>query len=200
MTGATPTARLFFALWPHALQVSQQPQDRTRKQLARLAKHLADQYAGRCIRPEQLHLTLVFIGEVDGSVIPVLREVGARVQCASFKLLLDKLHCWGKGKIIAAGVSQPCSELSLLAQAVRDQLDAAGVGYDTIRFVPHVTLVRNASREPRQMLWPELIAPITWQATHWSLVQSSPTRQGSSYQSLADWALTPPDIHEPHCV
>lgn len=188
---AASTVRLFFALWP---------QDKVRKQLARLARRMANQCAGRCVRPENLHLTLVFIGEADCSVIPVLREAGARIQRSSFELLLDKLYCWGRGNIIAAGISQPCSELDSLAQELRDQLDAAGVGYDTIQFMPHVTLVRNARHHPGQARWPEAIPPIAWKATHWSLVQSRPIQFRSAYQSLADWTLTPPDIHESHCV
>ncbi|WP_287719822.1 2'-5' RNA ligase family protein [Nitrosomonas sp.] len=59
MSDAASSVRLFFALWP---------QEEARKQLARLARRIADQCAGRCVRPENLHLTLAFIGEVDSSV------------------------------------------------------------------------------------------------------------------------------------
>lgn len=187
MSSVAPSVRLFFALWP---------QEAVRKQLARLARRIADQCAGRCVRPENLHLTLAFIGEVDSSVVPILRQAGSVIHRTSFDLLLDKLHCWGKGSIIAAGVSQPCGELTVLVQDLRNQLSAAGVRYDTVKFVPHVTLVRNAKREPEQKHFPETIPPIDWVADRWSLVQSRPTPYGSAYQSLADWALASQDFDE----
>lgn len=189
MSSVAPSVRLFFALWP---------QEAVRKQLARLARRIADQCAGRCVRPENLHLTLAFIGEVDSSVVPILRQAGSAIHRTSFDLLLDKLHCWGKGSIIVAGVSQPCGELTVLVQDLRNQLSAAGVRYDTVKFVPHVTLVRNAKREPEQKHFPETIPPVAWAADRWSLVQSRPTPYGSAYQSLADWALASQDFDEHH--
>lgn len=189
MSSVAPSVRLFFALWP---------QEEARKQLARLARRIADQCAGRCVRPENLHLTLAFIGEVDSSVVPILRQAGSAIHRTSFDLLLDKLHCWGKGSIIAAGVSQPCGELVMLVQDLQDQFSAAGIRYDTVKFVPHVTLVRNAKQEPEQEHFPEMIPPVAWTASRWSLLQSQLTPHGPVYQSLADWVLASQDSDEHH--
>lgn len=191
MPDAAPFVRLFFAL---------RPQERVRKQLARLARKIADQCAGRCVRPENLHLTLAFIGQVDSSIVPVLRQAGSAIHHTSFDLLLDRLHYWKKGSIISAGISQPCHELVVLVQDLRDQFSAAGICCDTVKFVPHVTLVRNAKQEPEQERFPETIPPIVWVADRWSLVQSRPTSYGSAYQSLADWTLASQDSDEHHRI
>lgn len=186
---AASSLRLFFALWP---------QEEVRKQLTRLAIKIADQHGGRCVRSENLHLTLAFIGQVDSGIVPVLRQAGSAVHRTSFNLLLDKLHYWGKDGIISAGISQPCSELAALAQDLREQFSAAGIRYDTVKFVPHVTLVRNAKREPEQKHFPETIPPVAWTAARWSLVQSRLTPHGPVYQSLADWVLASQDSDEHH--
>ena len=67
-TGSTGrTVRVFFAIWPD---------NAAQKQLAALAKQLQAESlcGGRKIKPENIHLTLVFVGEVDsrqaGSAIP----------------------------------------------------------------------------------------------------------------------------------
>ncbi|MCC6917507.1 RNA 2',3'-cyclic phosphodiesterase [Nitrosomonas sp.] len=180
MSDTSSPVRLFFALWPP---------EAVREQLARLARKIADHCPGRPVRPENLHLTLAFLGETDRNMIPALRQAGSVIQNVSFDLLLDKLYCWGKGNIIAAGISQNSHELAALAQELRNQLTAAGVRYDMVKFVPHVTLVRNAKCNHIS----EIIRPVTWTATHWSLVQSRLSQYGSVYQSLADWTLAPPD-------
>lgn len=189
MPDAASSVRLFFALWP---------QEEVRKQLARLARRLADQCGGRCVRPENLHLTLAFIGQVDSSIVPVLRQAGSAIRHTSFDLLLDRLHYWKKGSIISAGISQPCHELVVLVQDFRDQFSAAGIRYNTVKFVPHVTLVRNVKQEPEQEHFPETIPPIAWTAARWSLVQSRLTPHGPIYQSLADWVLASQDSDEHH--
>lgn len=180
MSGTSSSARLFFALWPP---------EAARKQLARLAREIADQCLGRPVRPENLHLTLAFLGETDCSMIPVLREAGSAIHRAPFDLLLDKLYYWGRGNLVAAGISQDCNELGALVQELRNQFTAAGVRHDAVKFVPHVTLVRNTKRDYP----PEIMPPVAWTAAHWSLVQSRLSQRGSVYQSLADWTLAPPD-------
>lgn len=165
------------------------PPEATRKQLARLARKIADRCLGYPVKPENLHLTLAFLGETDCNTIPALREAGSAIRHAPFDLLLDKLYYWGKGNLVAAGISQNCNELEALAQELRNQFTAAGVRYDTVKFVPHVTLVRNTKRDYP----PEIMPPVAWTVAHWSLVQSRLSQRGSVYQSLADWTLAPPD-------
>lgn len=191
MPDVASSVRLFFALWP---------QEEVRKQLARLARRMADQCGGRCMRPENLHLTLAFIGQVDSSIVPVLSQAGSAIHHTSFDLLLDRLHYWKKGSIISAGISQLCCELMVLVQDLQDQFSAAGIRYNTVKFVPHVTLVRNAKQEPEQEHFPETIPPIAWTASRWSLLQSRLTPHGPIYQSLADWVLASQDSDEHHRV
>ncbi|MDH5265059.1 MAG: RNA 2',3'-cyclic phosphodiesterase, partial [Betaproteobacteria bacterium] len=58
-------ARLFFALWPDAA---------ARAALADLARATANRYGGRAVPAANLHLTLVFLGEVDPARIAALRR------------------------------------------------------------------------------------------------------------------------------
>ncbi len=183
MPGTAHTIRAFIALWP---------QDTARKQLNRLARQFADSSAGRCIQPENLHLTLVFIGEINSSAITALRQAIGVIRQPSFDLLLDQVHFWKKGGIIAAGAKHPPAELTALVQDLRHLLSALEIPHDTREFVPHVTLVRNA----KYCKPPDSIPALGWRVTCWSLVQSRLTPSGVTYQSLTEQALEPEDFDE----
>src|SRR5574340_1441994 len=71
-TGSTqsPRARVFYALrLPVALQAA----------TAALAHSVARETRGRPVPAETLHLTLVFVGDVDARVLPVLEGIGASI-------------------------------------------------------------------------------------------------------------------------
>lgn len=91
--------------------------------------------------PENLHLTLAFIGETS-------RVDEAKAAIASLELspVELKLDCIGRfGDTVWAGLS-PNRELSAAADAVGKALWKAGAGFrlETRPFIPHITLVRRA--------------------------------------------------------
>jgi hypothetical protein len=61
--------RVFFALWPDA---------DVRDQLAGLARAAAERAHGRAPPPENLHMTLVFVGEVPQDSVAPLQGIGGR--------------------------------------------------------------------------------------------------------------------------
>ena len=60
-----PKLRLFFACWPDAA---------LQEQLAQLGRQLQRQCGGKPSRRENLHLTLVFLGDVDSADLPQLQQ------------------------------------------------------------------------------------------------------------------------------
>lgn len=93
--------------------------------------------SGRFSIPEDMHLTLAFIGEWPEDISWCLPEV-----TEPFTLTLDHLGVFPKAKVLWAGI-EPSEELARLAQAARDNLDAAGIPYDPKPFNPHITIVRK---------------------------------------------------------
>jgi len=173
--------KVFFALWP---------ENAAREQLDRLAKQLAITSKGSRIRSENLHLTLLFIGEIEPSLVPKLCQIVSSLKQSSFDLVLDKISFWKRAGIVIAGTKQPPAGLLALVQDLQQALSTSGIHYDAREFKPHVTLVRNAKHHPL----PDLLPTISWKVTGWSLVQSQPTSRGVSYRALASWKL---ESHNP---
>jgi len=89
-------------------------------------------------RPENLHLTLAFLGETEH--VGDAAEVVSRICCAPFPLELEGTGCFGD--VWWAGVS-PSPALAALAASLRAGLRAAGFSPDKAPFRPHITLARR---------------------------------------------------------
>ena len=112
---------------------------------------IADRLAGlrggidgaRWVDPENYHITLRFIGDVDGTTAERFSEALAKVECASFALTLDGLGSFGRGRprAVWAGVA-PSTELAALNRNHEKAAVLAGLDAETRNFHPHVTLAR----------------------------------------------------------
>ncbi len=97
----------------------------------------------RWIDPENYHLTLRFIGDVDDETA---REIGwqlGKIRCKDFELRLDGLLSFGGRKpraiVAAAAPSQSVMEL----QAEHERLmQRVGLEPEGRKYTPHVTLAR----------------------------------------------------------
>ncbi len=112
-----------------------------------LAERLAGLRGGlegaRWVEPENFHITLRFIGDVDGVTAERFSEALSAVECAPFDVTLDGLGSFGRGRPRAlwAGVA-PNAALDTLARAHEKAALAAGLERETRNFHPHVTLAR----------------------------------------------------------
>lgn len=170
--------RVFFALWPgHASD-----------HLAALANDLVDGQDARLIPPQNLHLTLAFIGAVSTPQIKQLEDIAAGIEGDVFDVRLDRLGFWPQRGILWAGCRQSSAGLRHLMNAMRNNLSAAGfIAADEPRSstVPHVTLARGA----RCSSLPRLGTPIGWPVREFSLVESHRTARGSRYEVIAQFPL-----------
>lgn len=72
--------------------------------------------------------------------------------------------------------------MQALADAVRNALDAQGVGYDRKPFVPHITLLRDLPRDAQ----PDMdLDPVRWPVQAPRLVVSTMTPAGVCYRDAA---------------
>jgi 2'-5' RNA ligase len=96
------------------------------------------------VPPEQLHLTLRFIGEVDHNVLAGIQDALDGVQTRSFYLSLKGIGHFplrGDPEVLWAGVPK-CDDLMRLRNRIESQLIRNGVQPDARKFHPHVTLAR----------------------------------------------------------
>ncbi|HEV2460292.1 MAG TPA: RNA 2',3'-cyclic phosphodiesterase [Ktedonobacterales bacterium] len=103
--------------------------------------------AVRFTPPEGLHLTLAFLGELDGDR---LAEAYAAACAAAqgvtpFTLALMNLGFFGPPRgprVLWAGVGGDLAALTTLHQQLAQQLEARGFPLDARPFAPHLTLAR----------------------------------------------------------
>jgi 2'-5' RNA ligase len=98
-------------------------------------------------RPEQMHLTLRFLGDVDTDRIGALREKLPAVRVAPFLLPVEGLGTFPPQRpprVLWAGVGSGHPHLFQLRQRLDDALLAAGLDFDLRTFQPHITLARCA--------------------------------------------------------
>ncbi len=97
----------------------------------------------RWIDPENYHLTLRFIGDVDGPTARDFTHALGEIVAAPFELRLNGLGSFGGGKprAIFAGIA-PSEELETLRRANERAARDAGLPPEGRNFKPHVTLAR----------------------------------------------------------
>ena len=95
---------------------------------------------GRFTPPENHHLTLAFLGNVEDPA-PVT-EAMKRVPVPKTALRFDRLTLFGDALV---ALLKQNDALEQYARALRDSLDEAGIGYDRKAFRPHITLCRKAA-------------------------------------------------------
>lgn len=169
--------RLFFALWPD---------DAVRSELASVGRACFYACRGRLVPPKNLHVTLAFLGEVDAQRVDELCRIGASLRGPPFALVFDRIGFFRRGGIVHAGVSNVPAPLIELEARARSALDAAGFRIDSRRFVPHVTLMRDARAAP------PIHAPavsVMWQVRHIVLVESTRGSNGQVYRPVRRFML-----------
>ncbi|HNH90501.1 MAG TPA: 2'-5' RNA ligase family protein, partial [Thiobacillaceae bacterium] len=62
-----------------------------RKRLHALGRRLHSHLGGRLTEAETLHLTLVFVGEVDDALLAPMQDAAARVSVPAFEMAFDRL-------------------------------------------------------------------------------------------------------------
>lgn len=96
------------------------------------------------VKPESMHLTLKFLGDVDGDRIEDICEVVGKVaqKHAGFKLEVEGTGCFGKpAKVLWIGIAKS-DELAAMQKDISKALAKAGWPEDERAFSSHLTLCR----------------------------------------------------------
>jgi RNA 2',3'-cyclic 3'-phosphodiesterase len=107
------------------------------------------------VRPENLHVTLKFLGEVPEPDVPRVCE--ALSDCASprpMRLNVDYIECLpprGPVRVIAAGVGGDVGRLILLHREIEDACGRIGFAPESREYRPHITLARAKVPLPRHV-------------------------------------------------
>ncbi|WP_337290197.1 RNA 2',3'-cyclic phosphodiesterase [Candidatus Methylomirabilis sp.] len=118
------------------------------------------------VRPENLHLTLKFLGQVEEGRLGAIGEVvaAAAAGCGPIRLVFEGLGAFPRpraARIVWVGVSHGAQALTALQSRVETGLEPLGFAREMRPFTAHLTLGRVRSPAHREQLARALtLAPV----------------------------------------
>ena len=158
----------------------------------------------RWVRPDGIHLTLKFLGDVDaGMVEPLLGAMGNVATLAdhsNFDLELTRLGMFPnvrEPRVLWAGVGGDMAALNRLQQSVDEAISGLGFPPERRPFRPHLTLgrVRDQVTAGDRTKIGSLVSQATlgetspWTVEEMHLIRSNLTPAGAIYSSLGSARL-----------
>lgn len=151
------------------------------------------------VRPENLHVTIKFLGEVADEDVPKLCDALATVRSVSpIKLWPDRVDCLppnGPIRIICAGLVGDLDRFSEVHRQIDEQCQAIGFRPERRKYRPHVTLARlrqwlpsHARKALARASAKRLPAP-DFIVSEFVLMQSHLDPQGARYLPVARFPL-----------
>lgn len=174
--------RWFFALWPDPA---------VRAALAEPLPDLVPERA-RATHPLDLHLTLVFLGELTPDRLRCVEAAATDIGAPAFALSLDRLGYFARSRILWRGPTSIPSPLRMLVLTLQEQLHACGIAPEQRAYQPHMTLARKVRAPPPAV--PS--APVEWMVSDFVLAAG---REGAvpRYEIRQRWMLdAPPNPRE----
>ena len=150
----------------------------------------------RWVKPESIHLTLKFIGDVSpGSVSKITKNLEKHaVRRSKFKITVGGLGCfpnWHKPRVVWVGVSEDSGELATLQKEVDLVLEPLGIMHETRPYHAHLTVGRMKSSGDISESFSKMeIGTIGHvQVDEFCLIRSDLRSDGAVYTNLATFTL-----------
>ena len=150
----------------------------------------------RWVRPENMHLTLRFLGDTEGEKVPALGagldEVAGEV--APFELQLDGMGCFPNARrprVVWVGLQDSEERLVQLQKVVERLVRQLGWKREEgRRFRPHLTLGRVRERQrPPAGEWIQVPPSLSFRVGEVELIESRLKPSGAEYTTLHRSAL-----------
>jgi 2'-5' RNA ligase len=176
--------RLFFALQPAPEQSSA---------LVDRVTPLVSPLDALRVPPENLHVTLCFMGAVAPHDLARLLVVAAGQRGRPADLCFDSLEYWDRPRIVCAtaGENPASAPARELAEQLESAAVAAGFAPDIKPFRAHLTLARKIhAARAAQCAWPQpLVPPLHVCCDRFLLMESRRGESGSIYSVVDSWPL-----------
>ena len=178
----------------------------TRTALSQIGDAIRDHdaaWAGeKWVRPDNLHVTVAFLGDVaEGTIEPLSSAIGQRLAAThAFELPFTGLRAVPaarRASMLWAAYGDPDRRGAGLAAAIAEECRAFDIALEDRAFQAHITLVR--ARRPRHVgeaLSDILVASATripefLSVPSATLLTSTLTKTGPIYRPLVSWAFEP---------
>jgi len=167
--------RLFFALWPD---------DESRQKIDELNQQISLPDIRKLI-PENLHITLLFLGNVDDHIAEAVQQRAASVISPPVSLCFDALDFWPRPRVLCLTCQKQAKPVYQLVNALTEIVSEYPVRLDARPYRAHITLARKARQRVQMDFSPVLIT-----ADSFVLVESKSTEKGVRYTVIDRWPLT----------
>ena len=164
-------ARVFFAL---------KPDGRVKAALNQVSRLLPR--GVRATHVDDLHLTLSFLGNVDGLMLDQINQLKLAAALPRVTLTLDSLEYWPKARSVVLTTTQTPKALLEFVAELNAALKALGLSPDLKMLKPHITLARKVTRNVHF----KALEPIVWHIREYCLMMSMP-RGIPKYKVLQRW-------------
>lgn len=175
---------------PHRLFIALSPPEPVRDLLLDAMEGIE---GARWADEETLHLTLRFVGEVERPAAEDLAAQLAGIVAEPFTVTLKGVgHFTRKSQAATLWARvMPNPALESLRQKVERACEAAGLGRETRRFTPHVTLARLGRSSGEIGRWLASFGDLraAWRAEHFTLFESHLGHSGALHETVATFAL-----------
>ena len=128
--------RAFFARWPD---------DEGCADLHARSIDAAARTRGRPVAFDKLHITLVFLGDIDDRQATCLAAGAGRLAAGDLDLVMSRTGNWRKAKIAWLAPESVPGPLGSLQESLAGIARGCGVRLESRGYVPHVTLARGAT-------------------------------------------------------
>lgn len=152
----------------------------------------------RAVPADQLHLTLKFLGDTDGGLLPDIQEALSAIQGAPFTVCLKGVGHFpprGNPRVLWAGI-HPAAEVTALRNKVEKALAEIGIERDHRKFSAHVTLARLKNsplkRVSQFLAGNSLFETPAFAVREFLLYSSSLSARGAVHTLLASFSLDQP--------
>lgn len=166
------TSRLFFALWPDTAE---------RTALSAWQAPLQALCGGKAMRPDTLHCTLAFLGEVPARRLEALTLAAREATMRRFDLEFAAARYWGHNHIAYAAPVVVPPVLDELVAGLETSLRKHHFHFEQREYKPHVTLLRHAQWTDAPL---PSIPPVRWHCRDFALVRSLSDAHGARYEVL----------------
>ncbi|MCZ6565743.1 MAG: RNA 2',3'-cyclic phosphodiesterase [Gammaproteobacteria bacterium] len=168
--------RLFFGLVP---------EQGIRDQLIEVAKSFPIVKGVRPISNDNLHITLLFLGDVEENVRKCLEKKVIQTFIQIFTVRLDLYGYFKTSQAMWLGSASCPGELTRLVKHLKSIGVQSGVKFDDRPHKPHVTLFRNVSSAD----FPNVPISINWNVHEFHLLESVPDGKTTRYNKIATYRL-----------
>ncbi len=170
--------RLFFAILPNQA---------VREALYRVTEPVRSREPNaRFVHPEDLHLTLLFLGQVPQAQIHSVMDRAQALSLAGSELILDRLHCFKRGRLLCCGTGRTPGSLQAAYNSLLEAMALFDFKLDPKPYCPHITLARKLERCQAGMLE----HPMRWRLERLSLVRSETSGPPPRYHEIWSTPLT----------